>query len=59
MRQETEVRFLVGRVILGFLPIFRKSQASYPFEALNPMCLSRGQRDVRPCPDEVETYGFL
>ena len=28
VRQEMEVRFLVGRVILGFLPIFKKSQAS-------------------------------
>ena len=48
MRQETEVHFLVGTVILGFLSIFKKSQASSPYEALNSMCLSRGQRDVRP-----------
>ena len=48
MRQETEVHFLVGRVILGFLSIFKKSQASSPYEALNSLCLSRGQRDVRP-----------
>ena len=48
MRQETEVHFLVGTVILGFLSIFKKSQASYPYEALNSMCLSTGQRDVRP-----------
>ena len=48
MRQETEVHFLVGTVILGFLSIFKKSQASSPYEALNSVYLSRGQRDVRP-----------
>ena len=48
MRQETEVHFLVLTVILGFLFIFKKSQASSPYEALNSMCLSRVQRDVRP-----------
>ena len=42
------VHFLVGTVILGFLSIFKKSQASSPYEALNSVCLSRGQRDVRP-----------
>ena len=46
MRQETEVHFLVGTVILGFLSIFKKSQASLPYEALNSVCLSRFQRDV-------------
>ena len=45
---ETEVHFLVGTVILGFLSIFKKSQASSPYEALNSVCLSTGQRDVRP-----------
>ena len=48
MRQETEVHFLVGKVILGFLSIFKKCQASSPFEALNSVCLSKFQRDVRP-----------
>ena len=48
MRQETEVNFLVRTVILGYLSIFKKSQASSPYEALNSLCLSRGQRDVRP-----------
>ena len=43
-----EVHFLVGTVILGILSIFKKSQASSPYEALNSECLSRGQRDVRP-----------
>ena len=47
LRQETEVNFLVGTVILGFLSIFKKSQASSPYEALNSVCLSRGQTDVR------------
>ena len=48
VRQETEIHFHVGGVILGFLFIFKKSQASSPYEALNSVCLSRGQRDVRP-----------
>ena len=48
MRQETKAHFLVGTVILGFLSIFKKSQASSPFKALNSMCLSSVQKDVRP-----------
>ena len=48
MRQETKAHFLVGTVILGFLTIFKKSQASSPFEALNSVCLSRYQSDVIP-----------
>ena len=48
VRQETDDHFLVGTVILGFLSIFKKSQASSTYEALNSVCLSRGQRDVRP-----------
>ena len=47
VRQETDVHFPVGTVILGFLYIFKKCQASSPYEALNSVCLSRGQRDVR------------
>ena len=48
VRQETEVHFLFGTVILGLLFIFKKSQASSPYEAFNSMCLSRGRRDVSP-----------
>ena len=48
MRQETEFHFLVGTVILGFLSMFQKSQVSSPYEALNFVYLSMGQRDVRP-----------
>ena len=47
VRQKTEVHFLVDTVILGFLSIFKKSQASSPFEALNSVCLLTCQRDVR------------
>ena len=47
-RQETKAHFLVGRVILGFLSIFKKSQASSPFEALNSVCLSSCQSDMIP-----------
>ena len=39
---------LVGTVILVFLSIFTKSQASSPFEALNSAQPSMCQRDVRP-----------
>ena len=46
--RETEGHFLVGTVILGVLSIFKKSQASSPFEALNSTHLSRCQRDVIP-----------
>ena len=48
VKQETEVQFLVGTLILGFLSIFKKSKASSPFKALNSVCLSRCQSDVIP-----------
>ena len=48
MRQDIEFHFLFSRVILGFLSIFKKSQALSPYEALNSVCLLRVQRDVRP-----------
>ena len=35
-------------MMLGILSIFKKSQASSPYEALNSVCFSRVQRDVRP-----------
>ena len=38
----------VATVILGFLAIFNKTQASSSFEALNTACPSRCQSDVRP-----------
>ena len=46
MSQETKAHFLVGTVIWGFLSIFKKSQASSPFEELNSVCLSRYESDV-------------
>ena len=48
MRQENEGHFLFGTVILGLLSIFKNSHASSPYEALNSVCLTRGERDVRP-----------
>ena len=39
---------LVGTVILVFLSIFTKSQASSHFEALNSVHLTKSQMDVRP-----------
>ena len=47
VRPETDVHFLFVIVILRFLAIFKKSQASSPFKALNSVCLSRCQWDVR------------
>ena len=46
--REAKRPLLVGRVILVFLSIFTKSQASSPFEALNAEQLSKSQIDVRP-----------
>ena len=46
--QDAKCPLLVGRVILVFLSIFTKSQASSPFEALNSAQLSKSQMDVRP-----------
>ena len=43
VRREIEGPFRVAIVILGFLSIFNKGQASPPFEALNSGCLSRCQ----------------
>ena len=48
MSREEKRPSLVGTVILAFLSIFKKSQASSPFEALNSAHLSKCQRDVRP-----------
>ena len=48
VNQETKGPFLLATVILGFLSIFKKSQASSPFEALNSACISMCQSDVRP-----------
>ena len=48
VKQETEVHFVVGTVILRFLSILKKSKATSPFEALNSVCLSRCQSDVIP-----------
>ena len=48
MRWETKGHFIFGTLILGFLSIFKNSQASLPFETFNSACLSRCQRDMRP-----------
>ena len=45
--REAKRPLLVGTVILVFLSIFTKSQASSPFEALNSAHLSKSQMDVR------------
>ena len=46
--REAKRPLLVVRVILVFLSIFTKSQASSPFESLNSAHLSKSQMDVRP-----------
>ena len=48
VRLKTQGRFPVVTGILGFLSIFKRSQASSPFEALNSACLSSCQIDVGP-----------
>ena len=48
VRREAKRPLLVGTVILVFLSIFTKSQASSPFEAMNSAHLSMSQKDVRP-----------
>ena len=46
--REAKHPLLVDTVILVFLSIFTKCQASSPFEALNSAHLSKSQMDVRP-----------
>ena len=46
--REAKRPLLVGTVILVFLSIFTKSQASSGFEVLNSAHLSNSQMDVRP-----------
>ena len=55
MRKETEVHFQVGTLILGFLCIFKTSQASSSYEAFNYVCLSSGHRDVRATVQVTQT----
>ena len=46
--REAKRPLLVDTVILVFLSIFTKSQASSPFETQNSAQLSKSQMDVRP-----------
>ena len=48
VRREAKRPLLVGTVILVFVSIFTKSQASSPFEAMNSAHLSMCKKDVRP-----------
>ena len=48
VRWEAKRPLLVGTVILVFLSIFTKSQASSSIEAMNSAHLSLCQKDVRP-----------
>ena len=48
LRQDTQGPFPVVLAMLAFLSIFKGSQASSPFEALNSECLLSCERRVRP-----------
>ena len=48
VRREAKRPLIIGRVILVFLSIFTKSQASSPFESMNSAHLSTCQKEVRP-----------
>ena len=48
LSREAKLPLLVGTVILVFLSVFMKSQASSPFEALNSAHHSKSQMDLRP-----------
>ena len=56
VRWETQGSFPVAIEILGFLSIFKRSQALSPFEALKSVFLSISQRDISP---PVEMRGEL
>ena len=47
-RQGTQGPNPFATVILGYLSIFKRTQASSPLEALNSTCLSGCQGDMRP-----------
>ena len=53
VRWETKGPFLVSTEILGFLSIFKKSQASSAFEALNSEASGGAKGCEVPCPDEA------
>ena len=60
VRRQDKRPLLVGTVILVFLSIFTKSQASSPFEVMNSAHLSTVLKGCEAlCPEEVEDYGFL
>ena len=59
LSREDKHPLLVSTVILVFLSIFTKSQASSPFEALNSAHLSKSQMDVSPSVQKrLRTMGF-
>ena len=61
MSREAKLPLLVATLILVFLSIFTKNQASSPFEALIELSahleVSNGYEALGP--EEVENYGFL
>ena len=55
VKWETMPPFLVSTVILGLVSIFKKCQASAPFEELKSMGLSRCQGFEDHCLEEAGT----
>ena len=54
VRQETQGPFSVATGILGFLSIFKRSQVSSHFEALNSLYFLNCERDVRPLVEMIQ-----
>ena len=59
VRWETIHPFPVSTEILGFLSIFKKSQASEHLKHRTLWASRNVKRCEAPCPDEAGTYGFL
>ena len=58
MWQETQGPFPVAIGILEFLEIFKRCQASSPFEALNSAFVTGCQRYLRPSVEMMRNYVF-
>ena len=54
VRWETQGPYSVATEILGFLSIFKRSQVSSHFEALNSLYFLNCERDVRPLVEMIQ-----
>ena len=57
VRRWTQDPFPIATEIMGFLSIFKRSQASSLFGALKSTCLSSCQREVRPPVEKGQGIG--